>query len=173
MLVVRPDNFGISVWFGSSFKQFATSHPVAELRTTEEAAAAAAAAAELKEVESTTEQISESDGVEVAPVEETEGAPKAETTVETIEAKELQKYLADREAFYLSAKEWDAKIKDFEFTIRRPYFHVKPLDDAQLGNWHRYLDFIEKDGGVDKVNCCHLCSSYTNMVYNVLQKLCM
>ena len=134
------------------------------MRTAEEAtaaaAAAAAAAAELKEVESTTEQVPESDGVEIAPVEETESAPKVEKTAETIEAEELQKYLAVREAFYLSAKEWDAKIKDFEFTIRRPYFHVKPLDDAQLGNWHRYLDFIEKEGGVDKVCYRHPYSNY-------------
>ncbi|XP_005102551.2 pre-mRNA-processing factor 39 isoform X2 [Aplysia californica] len=29
----------------------------------------------------------------------------------------------------------------FEETIRRPYFHVKPLERGQLKNWREYLDF--------------------------------
>ena len=77
LLIVCPVDFGICISFGSNFKQFATSHPVAELRTVEEATAAVA---ELKEVDSTNEQISESDGVEVAVVEETESAPKAKSS---------------------------------------------------------------------------------------------
>jgi pre-mRNA-processing factor 39 len=26
-----------------------------------------------------------------------------------------------------------------EAAIKRPYFHVKPLDDAQVANWEQYL----------------------------------
>uniref|UniRef100_A0AC34QR64 Suppressor of forked domain-containing protein n=1 Tax=Panagrolaimus sp. JU765 TaxID=591449 RepID=A0AC34QR64_9BILA len=29
----------------------------------------------------------------------------------------------------------------FESAIKRPYFHVKPLDREQLRNWHNYIDF--------------------------------
>ncbi len=29
----------------------------------------------------------------------------------------------------------------FEDAIKRPYFHVKPLDGAQLAAWGRYLDY--------------------------------
>lgn len=29
----------------------------------------------------------------------------------------------------------------FEEAIKRPYFHVKPLDSLQLRSWHAYLDF--------------------------------
>jgi pre-mRNA-processing factor 39 len=32
----------------------------------------------------------------------------------------------------------------FEQRIKRPYFHVKPLDETQLTNWHAYLDFEEQ-----------------------------
>lgn len=74
--------------------------------------------------------------------------------MESGDSKELEEYLAVRENYYKAAKEWDSKIRDFEIAIRRPYFHVKPLDEAQLANWHRYLDFIEKEGGFEKVNGC-------------------
>ena len=56
-----------------------------------------------------------------------------------------------REEMYKAAKEQDSRIVEYESAIRRPYFHVKPLDDAQLANWHNYLDFIEKEGDFSKV----------------------
>jgi pre-mRNA-processing factor 39 len=34
----------------------------------------------------------------------------------------------------------------FEQEIRRPYFHVSDLDEPQLQNWRRYLDFEESEG---------------------------
>lgn len=34
----------------------------------------------------------------------------------------------------------DDRVK-FEERIRRPYFHVKPLDDAEVDNWHEYLEY--------------------------------
>ncbi|KAI8846929.1 hypothetical protein BC829DRAFT_491006 [Chytridium lagenaria] len=34
----------------------------------------------------------------------------------------------------------------FEAEIKRPYFHIKPLDDAQVANWRKYLDFEENEG---------------------------
>ena len=27
--------------------------------------------------------------------------------------------------------------------MKRPYFHVKPLERAQLKNWHEYLEFMK------------------------------
>jgi len=35
----------------------------------------------------------------------------------------------------------------YEELIRRPYFHTKPLDNAQLRNWRSYLDFEAANGG--------------------------
>lgn len=31
----------------------------------------------------------------------------------------------------------------YESGLRRPYFHVKPLDPTQLATWARYLEFSE------------------------------
>lgn len=67
------------------------------------------------------------------------------------EAEELQKYIAIREEMYKKAKEFDSKIIGFETAIRRPYFHVRPLNVAELENWHSYLDFMEREGDYNKV----------------------
>lgn len=34
----------------------------------------------------------------------------------------------------------------YEQEIKRPYFHVTELDEAQLTNWRKYLDFEESEG---------------------------
>jgi len=39
----------------------------------------------------------------------------------------------------------------FEAEIKRPYFHVKPMDMPQLTNWRRYLDFEETEGDVERI----------------------
>ncbi|CAD5119021.1 DgyrCDS7672 [Dimorphilus gyrociliatus] len=33
---------------------------------------------------------------------------------------------------------------NFEESIKRPYFHVKPIERSQLRNWHEYLDYETK-----------------------------
>uniref|UniRef100_A0A803M969 Pre-mRNA-processing factor 39 n=1 Tax=Chenopodium quinoa TaxID=63459 RepID=A0A803M969_CHEQI len=81
------------------------------------------------------------------------------------EAEELEKYIAIREEIYKKAKEADSKIIGFETAIRRPYFHVRPLNDAELENWHNYLDFIEVEGDVNKIfklyeRCLVACANY-------------
>lgn len=38
------------------------------------------------------------------------------------------------------------KIAPYEAAIKRPYFHVKALDQAQLSNWWAYLDYKTKSG---------------------------
>lgn len=125
--------------FFCSFKQIANSRPLSELRSPEEAKAAAEEAVPVAE--------------DATLADDTDEPPKPEKVGGLTEAEELEKYLGIREALYRKAKEWDSRIRDFETAIRRPYFHVKPLDDMQLGNWHRYLDFIEKEGDLDRVSC--------------------
>ncbi|KAH9288350.1 hypothetical protein KI387_032467 [Taxus chinensis] len=137
----------------SSFKELAASRPLLELRTVEENAAVSEAAAVLAGREGVNRT---GDGEEEAP------KPESATLSE---ADELEKYIAVREAMYKAAKEMDAKIRDFENAIRRPYFHVKPLDDVQLGNWHHYLDFVEKSNDFDRMvkvyeRCLIACANY-------------
>ncbi|KAF9352212.1 hypothetical protein BGX34_000124 [Mortierella sp. NVP85] len=53
----------------------------------------------------------------------------------------------------------------FEAEIKRPYFHVKPMDLPQLANWRRYLDFEEAEGDVERIRvlyerCLVTCALY-------------
>ncbi|XP_076877486.1 pre-mRNA-processing factor 39 [Brachyhypopomus gauderio] len=49
--------------------------------------------------------------------------------------------LASREEAYLLNEGEVRKRWNFEDAIKRPYFHVKPLDRAQLKAWQSYLDW--------------------------------
>lgn len=67
---------------------------------------------------------------------------------------------------YQRSSKLNEEICGFEASIRRPFFHVKPLDDDQLENWNRYLDFVEKNGDFDWAvklyeRCLIPCASYS------------
>ncbi|KDP26468.1 hypothetical protein JCGZ_17626 [Jatropha curcas] len=147
------------------FKAFCSSHPLSELRTVEEAAAS---------VPATSEVGGQANGGEVLP----DAAEQSSKPVSAglTEAEELEKYIAIREEIYKKAKEFDSKICDFENAIRRPYFHVRPLNVAELENWHNYLDFIEREDDLNKVvklyeRCLIACANYPE--YWVRYVLCM
>ncbi|KAF5840473.1 hypothetical protein DUNSADRAFT_16564 [Dunaliella salina] len=76
-------------------------------------------------------------------------------------------WLAKREEYMAAAKAVADDRKPFEESIKRTYFHVKPLDSSQLANWVRYLDHMEskKDASVSDVatvyeRCLVPCASY-------------
>ncbi|XP_048840839.1 pre-mRNA-processing factor 39-like isoform X2 [Brienomyrus brachyistius] len=53
----------------------------------------------------------------------------------------------------------------FEDGIKRPYFHVKPLERAQLAIWREYLDFEMENGSLERVvmlfeRCLVACAFY-------------
>ncbi|KAL1304856.1 hypothetical protein AAFC00_003780 [Neodothiora populina] len=53
----------------------------------------------------------------------------------------------------------------YEQNIKRPYFHVTELDDEQLENWHKYLDFEESEGDYTRIaflyeRCVVTCAQY-------------
>ncbi|KAG2719335.1 hypothetical protein I3760_03G262100 [Carya illinoinensis] len=149
----------------TSFKELAGSRPLSEIMTAEEAATAAGGLSE--------DSVQANEG-EVHP-DATEQSPKPVSAGLT-EAEELQKYIAVREEMYKKAKEFDSKIIGFETAIRRPYFHVRPLNVAELENWHSYLDFMEKEGDFNKVvklyeRCLVACANYPE--YWIRYVLCM
>ncbi|KAK9448291.1 uncharacterized protein V1518DRAFT_418556 [Limtongia smithiae] len=39
----------------------------------------------------------------------------------------------------------------FEAEIKRPYFHVTLIDESELVNWRKYLDFEELEGDVERI----------------------
>ena len=63
----------------------------------------------------------------------------------------LKHYLSAGERLYKRSSKIYKEICYFEASIKRPFFHVNPLDDDQLENWHQYLDFVEKNGDFDWV----------------------
>uniref|UniRef100_A0A8C5QAH5 Pre-mRNA-processing factor 39 n=1 Tax=Leptobrachium leishanense TaxID=445787 RepID=A0A8C5QAH5_9ANUR len=53
----------------------------------------------------------------------------------------------------------------FEEGIKRPYFHVKPLEKAQLSNWREYLDYELENGSHERIvilfeRCVIACALY-------------
>ncbi|DBB06521.1 TPA: hypothetical protein ACH3X1_012070 [Trebouxia sp. C0004] len=71
------------------------------------------------------------------------------------------------EVYTVTKEEWYRR-KPFEDAIKRPYFHVKPLDLAQLQNWSRYLDYIEEKKDIGMIirlyeRCLVACASYPDL----------
>lgn len=53
----------------------------------------------------------------------------------------------------------------YESEIKRPYFHVTELDEGQLSNWKKYLDFEEAEGSYSRIQflyerCLVTCAHY-------------
>ncbi len=53
----------------------------------------------------------------------------------------------------------------YESEIKRPYFHVTELDQTQLANWRKYLDFEEAEGDYTRIvflyeRCLVTCAFY-------------
>ncbi|GAB1191785.1 hypothetical protein BDV32DRAFT_115864 [Aspergillus pseudonomiae] len=53
----------------------------------------------------------------------------------------------------------------YESEIKRPYFHVTELDESQLSNWRKYLDFEETEGSYPRTQflyerCLVTCAHY-------------
>ncbi len=58
-----------------------------------------------------------------------------------------------------------ARRLPFELLIKRPYFHVMPLDENQLNNWRRYLEFEINQGDTHSIihlfeKCLVSCALY-------------
>ena len=53
----------------------------------------------------------------------------------------------------------------YESEIKRPYFHVTDIDEAQMANWRKYLDFEEAEGDYSRIaflyeRCLVTCALY-------------
>ncbi|ESO85389.1 hypothetical protein LOTGIDRAFT_229414 [Lottia gigantea] len=82
------------------------------------------------------------------------------------EASKIQeKIILLREIIYKENENEVSKRWAFEEAIRRPYFHVKPLERSQLKNWREYLDFEIANGSHERVvvlfeRCIIACGLY-------------
>lgn len=76
-----------------------------------------------------------------------------------------EKVIAARAVVYAQLEDEIRKIWTFEEGIKRPYFHVKPLEKVQLKNWKDYLDFEIENGNHSKIvvlfeRCVIACALY-------------
>ncbi|KAH3847692.1 pre-mRNA-processing factor 39-like [Dreissena polymorpha] len=104
------------------------------------------------------EVVSETDPTSVAPSDDAppgvEAPPgiddkKEENPEETNKIRD--KILKQRESTFKSNEEEVSKRWVYEEGIKRPYFHVKPLERSQLKNWREYLDFEIQFGTHERV----------------------
>lgn len=76
-----------------------------------------------------------------------------------------EKVIAIRKVVHDANKTEVNKRWVFEDAIKRPYFHVKPLERIQLKNWREYLDFETGTGNHRRVvilfeRCVIACALY-------------
>lgn len=79
--------------------------------------------------------------VEERPPGEEEPATPEGTDTEELMQKIREQVLVLRDKVYQENEGEVRKRWHFEDAIKRPYFHVKPLDRLQLRAWHSYLDW--------------------------------
>ena len=76
-----------------------------------------------------------------------------------------EKVIAARAEVFVKLEDEVRKIWAFEEAIKRPYFHVKPLERVQLKNWREYLDFEISNGTHQRIvalfeRCVIACALY-------------
>lgn len=76
-----------------------------------------------------------------------------------------KKVIATRETIFMQTATEIKKRWKFEDAIKRPYFHVKPLEKCQLKNWKEYLDFEINEGNDQQITflferCVVVCALY-------------
>ena len=84
---------------------------------------------------------------------DTEAAPGEDTESEMKSAEET-KIIREKIVFNVKKvyKETEGRVNlrsKYEEGIKRPYFHVKPLERGQLKNWQEYLEFMKKEMSKD------------------------
>ncbi|KAI8360944.1 hypothetical protein B0O80DRAFT_436309 [Mortierella sp. GBAus27b] len=137
--------------FYQQYVQLASSHPVKELISEEQ-------------YESYKTQLAASKRSQQEQSEEST-VPEAEESTEQQEAEIRQLILETCSQVHARTAEETNKRWPFEAEIKRPYFHVKPMDMPQLTNWRRYLDFEEAEGDVGRIRvlyerCLVTCALY-------------
>ncbi|XP_063046373.1 pre-mRNA-processing factor 39 isoform X2 [Engraulis encrasicolus] len=83
------------------------------------------------------------------PTEEEEERPPGEEPTDNDDGKDSEEAIQKMQELLVAGREKifqenEAEVRKrwtFEDAIKRPYFHVKPLDKAQLKGWHAYLDW--------------------------------
>ncbi|KAM9376534.1 pre-mRNA-processing factor 39 [Pholidichthys leucotaenia] len=120
------------------FKEHLNSHPPKDILSSEEYEELRASCRQSQKAERA-EQAQEVE--EERPPGEEEPATPEGTDTEELMQKIREQVLLCRYKVYQDNEEEVRNRWNFEDAIKRPYFHVKPLDRHQLRAWHSYLDW--------------------------------
>ncbi|KAJ4450423.1 hypothetical protein ANN_01847 [Periplaneta americana] len=101
--------------------------------------------------------------VEAPPGEEPDEQPVVKTDEETTALRE--RIISIRRKVHKVTVTSVADRWNFEEGIKRPYFHVKPLERCQLKNWKEYLDYEIEQGDQQRIivlfeRCLIACALY-------------
>lgn len=133
-----------------NFKSFVNSHHPKEILTLDEFFKLREEVL-AKKSDSSAEEEDGSDeqppGEEAPPGVESEGGKSDEVEANKLRAKIIE----IRQAIHKQTEEEVSKRWAFEEGIKRPYFHIKPLERSQLKNWKDYLDFEIEYGSHERV----------------------
>ena len=82
-----------------------------------------------------------------------------------IERQLRQKVNEDCYALYIKTQQDVSSRWNYEQAIKRAYFHVTELEDAELDNWRKYLEYEEKQGDFERTSflyerCLVACALY-------------
>ncbi|XP_069738450.1 pre-mRNA-processing factor 39-like [Phaenicophaeus curvirostris] len=112
----------------------------------------------------------EPEGTEAPPGEDlppgVEGKGGAADAQEDLDQEKIRELVISmRQQIYAQNEAEVSKRWNFEDGIKRPYFHVKPLERAQLRNWRDYLDFEMAAGSHERTivlfeRCVIACALY-------------
>lgn len=88
--------------------------------------------------------------------------PKSEAEIEAALRTRIDEYHLE---IFTRCQAETTKRWTFEQEIKRPYFHVTDLDDAQVVNWRKYLDYEESEGDFVRIaflyeRCLVACAYY-------------
>ncbi|XP_053823948.1 pre-mRNA-processing factor 39-like [Vidua chalybeata] len=90
------------------------------------------------------------EGPEAPPGEEAPPGAPPEAQEEPDQEKIRELVISMRQQIHAQNEAEVSKRWNFEDGIKRPYFHVKPLERAQLRNWREYLDFEVAAGSQER-----------------------
>eukprot|EP00118_Oscarella_pearsei_P003949 m.16413 g.16413 ORF g.16413 m.16413 type:complete len:598 (+) comp26905_c0_seq1:484-2277(+) len=76
-----------------------------------------------------------------------------------------EKGVQRRQVIYQQTEDEVRKRWTYEENVKRPYFHVKPLEASQLNNWKEYLDYEILQGSRERIlvlfeRCLVVCALY-------------
>ena len=83
-----------------------------------------------------------------------------------------KRIISEREFIYSETASEVTKRLKYEEAIKRPYFHVKPLEMSQISNWTEYLDYELREGGKKRIlflfeRCLVACALYEDFWHKV------